>query len=73
VLASVFEYDAASVRVGQPAVVTVPYLNNKKISARVSYIQPQLDAQTRTLQVRLELPNPSIKLKPEMFVDVISR
>lgn len=70
VLASVFEYDAASVRIGQPAVVTVPYLNNRKISARVSYIQPQLDAQTRTLQVRLELPNPGLALKPEMFVDV---
>ncbi|HWR54375.1 MAG TPA: efflux RND transporter periplasmic adaptor subunit [Bryobacteraceae bacterium] len=70
VLASVFEYDAVSVRVGQPAVVTVPYLNNRKISARVAYIQPQLDAQTRTLQVRLELPNPGFALKPEMFVDV---
>jgi RND family efflux transporter MFP subunit len=70
VLANVFEYEAPLVRVGQAAVVTVPYEGGKSYRARVSYIQPQVDAGTRTLQVRLELANSGLKLKPEMFVDV---
>ncbi len=70
VIANVFEYEAPLVRVGQSATVVVPYLNDRRLNARVSYIQPQVDAQTRTLQVRLELPNPGLALKPEMFVNV---
>jgi RND family efflux transporter MFP subunit len=69
VLASVFENDAPLVLVGQAATVTVP-ATNRRIHARVSYILPQIEAQTRTLQVRLELPNAGLALKPEMFVDV---
>jgi RND family efflux transporter MFP subunit len=69
VLASVFENDAPSVRMGQSAAVLVP-ATNRRINARVSYIQPQIEAQTRTMQVRLELPNPGLALRPEMFVDV---
>jgi multidrug efflux pump subunit AcrA (membrane-fusion protein) len=29
-----------------------------------------VDTQTRTIQVRIELPNPGLALKPEMFVNV---
>jgi RND family efflux transporter MFP subunit len=69
VLASVFENDAPLVRIGQAATVILP-ATNRRIHGRVSYIQPQIEAATRTLQVRLELPNPGLALKPEMFVDV---
>ena len=70
VLASIFEYQAPLVRVGQAAIVSLPYGAGRSWSARVSYIQPQVDAQTRTIQVRIELPNPGLALKPEMFVNV---
>jgi RND family efflux transporter MFP subunit len=70
VLANVFEYEAPLVRLGQPAVVDLPYQPGKSHRARVSYIQPQVDPATRTLQVRLELDNPALALKPDMFVDV---
>jgi RND family efflux transporter MFP subunit len=70
VLASVFEYQAPLIHVGQAAVVSLPYGSGRSWNARVSYIQPQVDAQTRTIQVRLELPNPGLALKPEMFVNV---
>lgn len=36
----------------------------------MNYIQPSVDPATRTLKVRLELANPGLLLKPEMFVDV---
>lgn len=70
VLASVFEYQAPLVHVGQAAIVSLPYGGGRSWNARVSYIQPQVDAQTRTIQVRIELPNPGLALKPEMFVNV---
>jgi len=70
VLASVFEYQGPLIHVGQPAVVSLPYGGGRSWNARVSFIQPQVDAQTRTLQVRIELPNPGLALKPDMFVNV---
>ena len=70
ILADVFESDAALVRLGQSARISLPYLGGRTLMARVSYILPQVDPQTRTLKVRLEADNPATLLKPEMFVDV---
>jgi Cu(I)/Ag(I) efflux system membrane fusion protein len=70
VMADVFEYEASSIRPGQAAAVTPAYELGRPLAARVSYIQPSLDPATRTLRVRLELSNPGLLLKPEMFVNV---
>lgn len=70
VMADVFEYEAAAIRLGQPAVVSPAYYPGRRFAARVNYIQPSVDPSTRTLKVRLELANPGLLLKPEMFVDV---
>jgi len=70
VIADVFESDAGNIRMGQTATISTPYQNGRKLTARVSYIQPQVDPTTRTLKVRLETPNPGFQLKPDMFVDV---
>ena len=70
IIADVFEGDVPNVRVGQSAIVSLPYENGRRFVARVSFIQPQVDSATRTLKVRMEAPNPSMRLKPDMFVDV---
>jgi membrane fusion protein, copper/silver efflux system len=70
VMADVFESDAVNVRLGQSAVIQMPYQNGRAFAARVSFIQPQVDPATRTLKVRLDAPNPGSQLKPDMFVDV---
>jgi len=70
VVAEVFEYEAALVRVGQPVIVTLASYAGKKVAGQVSNIQPQVDPITRTLKVRIELDNPDLLLKPEMFADV---
>ena len=70
IVADVFESESAHVRVGQTALIGLPSDSRKAFRARVSFIQPQMDAATRTLKVRLEAPNPGLELKPEMFVDV---
>jgi len=70
VMADVFEYEAGSVRQGQRAVVTATAYPGQQFPATVSYIQPAVDPQTRTLRVRLELGNPNLVLKPDMYVNV---
>ena len=70
VVADVFEYEAGLVRLGQQATVTLASYAGKKVAGRVSNILPQVDPMTRTLKVRIELENPDMLLKPEMFADV---
>jgi RND family efflux transporter MFP subunit len=70
VIADVYEYEAANVRLLQPATFTLSYLPGKVFRGRVSYIMPQVDPETRTLKVRIELENPGNVLKQEMFGDV---
>ncbi len=70
IVADVFEADIPKIRIGQMARVSVPGQPTGSIAARVDYLQPQLDAQTRTLKARLQVANPGTRLKPEMFVDV---
>ena len=69
VTADIFEADAPQVRVGQSALVTLPG-SSRAIAATVSYIPPEIDAASRTIKARLDLSNPNLALKPEMFVDV---
>ncbi len=68
--ADVYEYEAPLVARGAPAVVTLPYDPAFRREARVSYVYPTLDPATRTLRVRVELPNPDLALRPGMFANV---
>jgi RND family efflux transporter MFP subunit len=70
VIAAVHEQDAANVRLGQAARIRQPYGAAREFPAQVSYILPQVETTARTLKVRLELENPDLALKPDMFVDV---
>ena len=66
-IASVYEYELPFVRVGQRASLSLSYLPDRAIEGRVTYIYPTLEAATRTAQVRLELSNPGLELKPDMY------
>lgn len=70
VMADVYEFESAAIQQGERAIVTVSAYPGRRFPATVSYIQPQMDATTRTLRIRLELSNPELLLKPEMFVNV---
>lgn len=70
VLADVFEYEAANVKLNAPAALTVGYLPGRTFHGRVSYILPQVDPNTRTLKVRIQFDNPGYMLKPEMYGEV---
>lgn len=71
--AEVYESELPLVRVGQAVEVTFPYLPGKSFSGRVGYIYPYLEGGTRTGKVRVELPNPGLELKPEMYANVVFR
>jgi len=68
--AGVYEYEAGAVRLGQEAVLTLPYQAGERLTGRVSYVYPYLSPESRTLKVRFEFPNPDLVLKPAMYADV---
>jgi Cu(I)/Ag(I) efflux system membrane fusion protein len=68
--AQVYEADLAHVRVGQAASATLDYLPGRTYDTKVAYVYPYLDPQTRTAQVRLELSNKDLDLRPGMYASV---
>jgi RND family efflux transporter MFP subunit len=70
IMADVFEYEAPNIRVGQTARVSIQAIPGRVFNARVDFIQPQVDPMTRTLKVRLNVDNPGVLLKPDMYADV---
>jgi RND family efflux transporter MFP subunit len=69
-MANVNEKDFASVRVGSAATLSAPAYPGRVWKGRVSYIQPQVDPNTRTAEARIEVSNPGETLRIEMYTDV---
>jgi len=70
IMADLFEYEAPDIHIGETARVTLEAVPGRTFDARISYIQPQVDPTTRTLQARLEMDNPALTLKPDMYANV---
>lgn len=68
--ADVFEYQLEWVTRNLTAQVEVQALPGRQFTGQVTYIAPELDHTTRTLKVRLLIPNPEGLLKPNMFAQV---
>jgi len=60
------EEDASRAHVGMNAEVR-PFGSSEVLHARITYVAPTIDPNTRRLTVRAELPNPDGHLKPETF------
>lgn len=70
VIADVFEQDIGSLKPGSKATVRINAYPEKAFSGTVTYVYPTLQAETRTIPVRLELANPGHLLKPAMYAQV---
>jgi membrane fusion protein, copper/silver efflux system len=70
VIGNLYERDLSQVAVGSPVFFTTPALPGRKWEGRISYIDPQIDTESRTLQVRIEAPNRDEQLRLGMYVDV---
>ena len=68
-LVDVAERDLAAVVVGQSVTVKVRSLPDRTFSGRVALVYPHLNAETRTVRVRVELANSNLLLRPDMFVE----
>jgi Cu(I)/Ag(I) efflux system membrane fusion protein len=65
----VYEADLPFIQLGQETTVRLAYLPGEALTGRVIYIYPSLDPKTRAGRVRVELPNPHGRLKPEMYAN----
>jgi RND family efflux transporter MFP subunit len=70
VVGQVYEKDLATVRVGSGANITSDAYPGRVFRGRVSYVDPKIEAATRTAQVRIELANPGQTFKIGMYVNV---
>ncbi len=65
----VFESQASLIKVGQRAQLESPYEAGRTYGGRVRFIYPFLGNKTRTLRVSIEVPNPDLALRAEMYVN----
>jgi RND family efflux transporter MFP subunit len=70
VVGDLYEQDFARVRVGSPAVVTTTAYPDLSIPGQVSYIDSQVKPDTRTAQVRVEVPNRQRQLRLGMYAEM---
>lgn len=70
VLAHIYEYELPYVKMGQSAKIELSYSPGEMYHGNISYIYPYLNEITKDVKVRIELPNPDLKLKPEMYANV---
>lgn len=70
VIAQVYEKDLGRMRIGSGASVTSDAFQGKLFRGQVTYIDPNINQETRTGQVRIELENPGQLFKIGMYVKV---
>jgi len=68
-LVDVAERDLAPVAEGQSAKVRVRSFPNRVFPGKVALVYPHLNPATRTVRVRIELPNHDLQLRPDMYAE----
>ena len=71
VQARVFEYELPHIEIGMPVTVTLPSLATRQFTGKVVFVDPVADEMTRSVQVRVELPNSDGQLRPGMFCHIL--
>jgi Cu(I)/Ag(I) efflux system membrane fusion protein len=68
-LIDVAERDLGKISKGQAATVRARSFPGRKFSGKVEVIYPEINKETRTARIRVELPNPDLALLHDMYVD----
>lgn len=69
-VADVPEESAGRLHRGMQVIVRIPSLPDEKVEGKLSYVSPVVDPATRTVQVRMDLPNPRGIFKPAMLANM---
>jgi membrane fusion protein, copper/silver efflux system len=67
--ADVYEQQLPSVSVGDKVEITAAAVPGRTFNGSIAFIGPVLEGATRTARVRIELANPRLLLKPDMYVN----
>jgi Cu(I)/Ag(I) efflux system membrane fusion protein len=70
ITADLYEQDLALIHPGETARITLSVLPGKELSAKIEFVNPALTGDARTVKVRMTVPNPGGRLKPQMFANV---
>jgi len=70
VISDVADAEIGRIRIGAPAQVSVRAFPGELFRGTVAFILPELHPDTRTAQVRIEIPNPGGRLIHRMYADV---
>ncbi len=73
VYANFYEYEAAWLKEGAGAAVRATVDPAEEYSGKISALEPIVKNETRTIQAKIEVDNPKLALKPNMYVDVYLR
>jgi len=68
-----YESDVEWIRLGQSVDFEPKSYPGRWFQGKVAFVDPMLDEKTRTVKVRLDVPNPHGSLKPGMFVHAVLR
>jgi len=68
-LIDVAERDLGKISIGQPATVRARAYPGREFSGQVEVIYPEINKETRTARIRVELANPDLALRHDMYVD----
>jgi Cu(I)/Ag(I) efflux system membrane fusion protein len=67
----VAERDLGAVATGQPVTFRVRSYPDKSFAGTVAVVYPHLNPATRTVRIRIELPNHDLLLRPDMYVEAV--
>ena len=68
-MVDVAERDLGAIAVGQPVNVRTRSLSGRQFAGKINVIYPQVNRETRTTRVRIELTNADLALLPDMYID----
>jgi membrane fusion protein, copper/silver efflux system len=66
-----YQEELPMLKVGQKVTVTSDSYPGRRFKGQLSLVDPFIDDVKRTGRVRLDIQNPELKLKPDMYVDVL--
>ncbi|TIH11676.1 efflux RND transporter periplasmic adaptor subunit [Marinifilum sp. JC120] len=73
VILEAYESDLPWIKMGMKMTFSTEAYPGKNFEGKVVYIDPMVNEKTRTVRVRLEVPNKGLKLKPGMFVRAVNK